>query len=441
MDTVTVEVVVPIHLGVTHQVVLLTEERADFVIHALVYAVHIIAGHTVHGHIILFVGVDQMETEHAADKQILVDVHLRSDVQSQETVVEVVLMFSVSILEDGRRIGQLPVGFVRLHGRNVVHIILIVHIEMLGIDVAAVGIGHETVRAQHRRLGAGQEVERCHRLVLIAGRRTLIHQLTSLVGVSGIKAHRNNSGQFHVSVEADVQAIQIVLLERAVGTGITHGEHIVCHITATAHAQGVALRHSVAINFITPIGVALILVEVGIGLTVLHIGLEETEILGPGAHRTNHGGSIILELRSVHHAVSRRNQLHADIGRSLDTGGHGLVATGGDFNHTVTALGTVKRRTIGDYLDVLHIIGVDVGEHVIVKTVVQIVSVVLHVDGHTVQHNQRLGVGVQRSHTVHFDVAADTGHTASGTAVEEALQLIADFVHGINGRRELHAGG
>ena len=172
VDVVSVVGVLPLDAGVAGNGVVFAVERTDLVLHGVLQSCHIVAWHTVEGHVVLLVGVDQSVVEERADAQVLVWIPLGGNRENHVGVVEVVLVLGRSVLVDGERVGQLPVGVAQRADFGEVVLIDDVEVGVVDYTHAGGGIGHEGIRTEHRALGVGQEVGAGHSSVVVVGRST-----------------------------------------------------------------------------------------------------------------------------------------------------------------------------------------------------------------------------------------------------------------------------
>ena len=100
--------------------------------------------------------------------------------------------------------------------------------------------------------------------------------------------------------------------------------------------------------------------------------------------------NVVAVLVGIHHSQLRRGQLVATVSANVDSSYHALTTLGGDFNHTVTTLGTIERRTILDDLDIGDVFWVENVEDVVNETCVERCTIVLHIPNHSIDNHQRL---------------------------------------------------
>ena len=92
----------------------------------------------------------------------------RGDGDVEVGVVEVVLVLSLTIVGDSHGVGKLVVGVAQLVDLG--EVVLVFDVEVGRVDRPLCTACHEAVWAQHRRLGVGEEVDGCHRgVVVVAG--------------------------------------------------------------------------------------------------------------------------------------------------------------------------------------------------------------------------------------------------------------------------------
>ena len=252
------------------------------------------------------------------------------------------------------------------------------------------------VGAQEGALHIGQE-RRSNRSTLVVGLRSaIITDVTCLVGKRSIEAHLQLLGQVNIGIEANVQAIHVIVFHRTLSRSITYREVVVSHFVTTLNVDAVVLGHRRAIDIILPVSVLVVLVIIVVLLALLvELIFQELELTERGVGRFQHFRSIAAVLACVHHLniFWLQHDTRRDVGR--DTSGHRLVAARLNQDHTVSTLGTIERRTIAHHRHLLNVSGIQVGKYIIIKTVVQKRAPILLVDDDIVDDHQRLCVYIQ----------------------------------------------
>ena len=203
---------------------------------------------------------------------------------------------------------------------GLVQVVLIVDVEVGVADQTAASVA---VRTQHGALGIGKEGGGGRRALVVAGGCTVVAQVARLVGKRGVEAHVELACQLDVGVEAHVQTVHVVHLQRALGVAVAHGEVVVGHVVTTLHVDAVVLGDGRAVDMVLPVGVLVVLrVVVVVGILVEEL---EGTVRGVGGLQQLGGVAAI-----VRRCPSPRMYfgLHGDAGR--DVGGdarcHRLVA-------------------------------------------------------------------------------------------------------------------
>ena len=130
-------------------------------------------------------------------------------------------------------------------------------------------------------------------------------------------------------------------------------------------------------------------------IVVIRVGVEELEGVGLGSCGTNEFGRIDAELIGIHHIDSLRQEFEATTDAEVDTCCHRLVALGFNHHHAVGCLGTIDGSTVLQHGNLLDVLNHDVGKDVVEEAVVERRTGELHVLRHTVDDDERLGIGVE----------------------------------------------
>ena len=272
VNVVTLVAVLPVQTGIAVHGILGREHGTSLVFHRRLQLCHIVTGHTIDGHIVLLIGVDGRIGEHGARGQVTVNLVLGRDGNVHVAVVEIVLVLSRTILQNGSRIGQTIVGIAQRS--NLVQIVLVDDVQVVLANL----VQGEGIGTQHRRFRIGQEVQARNALCVVGSGSTQVVELAGLVRVGCIETYVELAGNDDVRVETDIQTVQVGLLDGAVVMGITHGQHVLGDLTTTLYVQAVVGGECLVIHMVGPTGIVVVLVVP----VVVGIRLQETETVGLG---------------------------------------------------------------------------------------------------------------------------------------------------------------
>ena len=427
-DLVGIVAVLPRQAGVAHERVLLREERTHLVLAGRGEALNVVVGHAVDGNVVLLVGAHQVVAEVLLQAEAGAEVEAGRHGNVEHGVLETVLVLGIAIGIEGVGVAQpVVVGLVVVQG--LIEIALVVHVEVVAQTATGVGVG-----AEEGALGIGQERGRRDGAVAIGGGRAVVAQVAAQVRERGVEAGVELLREVDVGVEANVQPVHRVVVERALGVGIAQRQVVVGHVVATLHVDAVVLGEGRAVDLLLPVGLVVVLAVV----IVVGILVQELEVAHRGVGGLQHFRGIAAILLGAHHIDELGLERHAGRDAGGDAGGHGLVAARVDEDDAVGALGTIEGRAVAQHGDALDVGRRDVGQHVVVEAAVQHLAVALLVEDHAVDHDEGLGIAVERVQTVDEHHAAYAGRAATADGVDLGAQLLLDFL--LDGTRRRNAG-
>ena len=97
----------------------------------------------------------------------------------------------------------------------------------------------------------------------------------------------------------------------------------------------------------------------------------------------------------IHHLRQTGHQLIASVDGHINLCGHRLVTLGLDGDDTISTLGTIEGGTVLEYRDCLDVVDIDISQEVIIITIVEHLTRVLHIHDHIIDNYQRLSVGIE----------------------------------------------
>ena len=351
-------------------------------VYAIVESVDNESGHALDGQVIVLVGVDQSQREMLADGEMLVELVFRHDGEHDETVALRVTVLSFTMLKDGRGVGQAATSLE--HSLKIV-----VGLGKIVAQLAMLVVG---IRRKEGRLGEREEARRGDDTRKGGERSTVVAQSAVDIAIGGIEPHVETFGHLDVGVESHVEPRIVVLHKGALAKCISHREVITGDIVTTLYVDAIVLGEGIVVDLLRPVGLVVILVVIVISRVAVEIfhGSERTRLAGQ-----QFGGveSIVLGL---HHRGEFGNEFEARVDVHVDLRCHALVALGFDDEHTVGALGSVESRSVFHDGDVLDVVDIEVGEHIVVITIVEHLASVLHVHDDIVDDDERLRIGMER---------------------------------------------
>ena len=256
---------------------------------------------------------------------------------------------------------------------------------------------------------------------------TIVTKIVGEARVSHVELSGEVLDELDVGVEADVQAIESVLLGCGLRVGISERQAIHGHVITTLHVHFVVLSECRAIEFLAPVRfvvvhwipvVVRIVVEERNGSGCRGIVLSE---LG----RSNQFADIVLILTAVHHLGIARSQFEATKDVDIDFGCHGMSALGVDNHNAVGTASTIERGGVLEHFHGFDVLRVDTCKDVVEESVVDGLSVELEVHHHSVEDDKRLRVEVEGVETMneHGCTLALYARTIDGANVASELLL------------------
>ena len=112
--------------------------------------------------------------------------------------------------------------------------------------------------------------------------------------------------------------------------------------------------------------------------------------------RSEHLRSIEAIIRCIHHVGQLRHSGDTQTNVGIDAGSHRVATFGGDEYHTVTTFCTIKSCSVLENLNLIDIVRVDAKQEVVVVAIVYHFACRHHVAHDTVNHEERLRIGVKR---------------------------------------------
>ena len=167
---------------------------------------------------------------------MLVELPLRGHGDVHVGIFKIIFVLRRAVFIDGCRIGQLVVHVV--HARQSLGQVILVRDVVCRSGNLPGGVG---IWAEHRAFRPSEEVERSHRTLVIALRRTLVFQVARHVTVRRVEAHEKPLEHVDVRVEPNVQAVHVVLVQHTVRPVVAQGQEIAGNVIATLHRDAVVL--------------------------------------------------------------------------------------------------------------------------------------------------------------------------------------------------------
>ena len=313
----------------------------------------------------------------------------------------IVLVVAFTVFKDPIGVGQTGVTELRCERQGVVrlrivhtgvHAIIVHQSEAVVTQVAyivSIGINEGGLR-QTEDVGGGDVA------VCIALCPSVVTEVVSVAHIGHVQFGGEALEEIHIGVEADVQAVECVVLGRGLCIGVTQREVIHGDIVTTLHTYAIVLRNGGAVKILCPIGIVMELLII----QVTGIFVQEGDDHRRGKLISTRGGAeelcqVVAVLTGVHHARALGRKFYSSERTDVDAGGLRMSALGGDFQHTVGALCTIDGRTVAEHFYTFDIFRIDQIEDVVIETVVQSGTSVLHIPNHSIDNHERLCIGIE----------------------------------------------
>ena len=135
-------------------------------------------------------------------------------------------------------------------------------------------------------------------------------------------------------------------------------------------------------------------------------------------------GGVETVFLGAEHLRQTGRQLVAAVDVDINLRGHRLVTLGLDDDHAIGTLGAIEGGTVLQHLYTLDIVDIEVGQQVVIITVVEHRAAILHVHQHVVDDHQGLCVGIERVDTLDEHCVAQSGRTAAVDHTHIGTQLL-----------------
>ena len=410
--------VAPSQTGIAHDAVLTSSQTLSHVLDLDIAGSHQAEGRrSLKGQVVVLVGVDQREVEVLTQGEVAVELVARRNAEADHTVTGLVAVLAVAELQDAQGVGQ-------AHGVGKQLAVVLKHLAHIGIGigqiVALVAVDVEGVGSEEGRLDQREEAGRrdgTYRQVLF---RTVVAQVAVDVAIGSVEAHAEVADDLDVAVQSHVEAREVVATQRSIAQGVAHREVVVGYIVTTLHVDAVVGDEGVVIDLVRPVGIIMI----GIIIIIGGIAVDEFQVLHVAGKSREHLGSIEAIVLGTHHLGLAGHQLELAVDGHVNLGGHAAVALGLDEHHTGSGLGAIDGGSVLQYGDALNIVHIQVGQDIVVISLMQHLAVVLHVGDDTVDDNQRLGVGLQTGDTADEHGVAHAQLSATRNGMDVGTQLL-----------------
>ena len=163
-----------------------------------------------------------------------------------------------------------------------------------------------------------QESGRRRCTLIVTSRCTIVADVAGLVRERSVEAYRQGLRQRDVSIEADVQAVHVIVLQRALCCRVTHRQVVVGHSVTTLDVDTVVLSHGCMVDKVLPVRILVVLVVVVIVLVFLQ-ELERADGCVGGLQQLR---CIAAVLVGIHNRDVLRLEPHASRYVGWNAGGH-----------------------------------------------------------------------------------------------------------------------
>ena len=410
--------VAPGQTGIAHDAVLAGGHTLSHVLDLDIAGCHQAEGRrTLKGQVVVLVGVDQREVEVLAQSEVAVELEARRDAEADHAVAGLVAVLAVAELQDAQGVGQ-------AHGVGKQLAVVLEHLAHvcigIGQVVALVAVDVEGVGSEEGRLDQREESgcrDGADRQVLL---RAVVAQVAVDVAIGSVEAHAELADDLDVAVQSHVEAREVVATQRSIAQGVAHREVVVGHVVTTLHVDAVVGHEGVVINLVRPVGIIMI----GVVIIVGGIAVDKLQVLHVGGETREHLGGVEPVVLGTHHLGPAGHQLVLAVDGHVNLGGHAAVALGLDEQHTGSGLGTIDGGSVLQHGDALNVVHIQVGQDIVVISLMQHLAVVLHVGDDTIDDDQRLGVGLQTGDTADEHRVAHTQLSATRNGMDVGTQLL-----------------
>ena len=169
--------------------------------------------------------------------------------------------------------------------------------------------------------------------------------------------------------------------------------------------------------------------------------VEELELTVGGVSGFQHFRSIAAVLAGIHHRDILRLKDHTCRNIGGNAGSHRLITACLNQDNTVRAFRAIESRSITNYGHLLNIGRIQVRQNVIIESAVQQRTVVLLVDNHTIDDDERLSIHIERVQTLYEHDVTDARGTVSCHRIDLSTQLLLDFILDVDGIGIFEIGG
>ena len=372
--------------------------------------------------IIVLIGIYQREVEVFAQRQILVELVSRSDGEHHKTVSEMIAVFTVAILENTVRVDQ------RCSGTWVPILIEVGHFGQIVVglwqETAQIAVGIVGVRRQERRLDKTKQTGRSDKRGANIVRSAVVKQVTVNITIGCVKTYGQSAHHIDVTVQTHIETAIVIAALGAVALTVSYWQVIVGNIVTTLHVDTVILHESVVIDFLGPVSVVVILLVI-IVVRIVYEKVETWYVGGLVVKHLRRQQSVVL---SSHHIGQLGQHLICAVDVHVYTCGHALVTLGVDKYHTVCPLCTVDGCSILEHGNVFNIVDVDIGQQIVVVSLMNHTAAILHVHHYPVDHDKRLCVGLKRVETIHKHGISKSQIATARDRTHVAAQALADKI-------------
>ena len=155
-----------------------------------------------------------------------------------------------------------------------------------------------------------------------------------------------------------------------------------------------------AIDIVGPVGVVVIhIIIISRRVIVEEPVLDGRIALGVCLDRSQHLRSVGTILAGIHQRGKLRHEAYTGIDVGIDACCHGVSALGGNQDDAIGTTCAIEGCGILQHLHLVDVLRGDIGEDVIKLPTMQCGTVLLHVLLDAINHDERLGIGIQRIET------------------------------------------
>ncbi len=117
-----------------------------------------------------------------------------------------------------------------------------------------------------------------------------------------------------------------------------------------------------------------------------------------------------------------------------------MTTLGGNLNDTISTFRTVESSTVAENFYLFNVFGVNEVENVVIETIVNSGTIVLHIPDDTINNNEGLCIGIQRIDTIDKHHTTLSGNTTTTYHTNGSIEFVLNLVFNGNCRGSVYCG-